>query len=145
MSETVNYPGAKAIKIAPDMSEEALEVVVELAITYDFSSIVSGNTRKGSSVIDDIKRLSVDQGGMAGAVLLNSGMEQVSTLRKIIDRTCGYSTNRIRLIGCGGVMSAGDVAAYLTAGADITQCATYFSQYGENGIRDLISELASIE
>ena len=145
MSETTNYPGAKAIKIAPDMSKEALEAVVELAITYDFSSIVSGNTLKGDATIGDVKRLSVDQGGMAGAILLDPGLEQVRTLHRISDDACVHSKRHIRLIGCGGVMSAADVAAYITAGADITQCATYFSEYGENGIRDLICELASME
>lgn len=138
MSEAVDYRGAKAIKIAPDMSREMLEKVVELAARYRFTSIVSGNTRKSSSIIGDVKRLSVDQGGMAGAVLLESGLQQIRTLKEII--MSGTAPDDIRLIACGGVMSASDYQAYLEAGADAVQCATYFSQFRENGIRDLMTE-----
>jgi dihydroorotate dehydrogenase len=138
MSEASDYPGAKAIKIAPGMSEEDLATVVKLAVAYKFSSIVSGNTRKASSVIDGTQRLSVDQGGMAGATLLEDGLEQVRTLNKIISN--GGTPDHIRLIACGGVMSANDMQAYLDAGAEVVQCATYFAQYGEKGIRDLMTD-----
>lgn len=138
MSEASDYRGAKAIKIAPDMSREMLERVVELAARYRFTSIVSGNTRKSSSTIGDVKRLSVDQGGLAGAVLLENGLQQIRILNEIIGD--GAAPDDIRLIACGGVMSASDYQAYLDAGADAVQCATYFSQYGEVGIRDLMTE-----
>lgn len=145
MAEAGGYTGRKAIKIAPDMTVEALREVVKLARKHGFSSIVSGNTRKSSSTIDGTKRLSVDQGGMAGAVLLDAGLAQVRTLRQIITEHTRSSDPHLRLIGCGGVMSAHDLAAYLTAGADVVQCVTYFAEYGEKGIQDLMSVFASVD
>lgn len=143
MSEASDYPGAKAIKIAPGMTKEDLAAVVNLSVAYNFSSIVSGNTRRASSIIDGVKRLSVDQGGMAGATLLEGGLEQVRILNEIIGD--GGVPDHIRLIACGGVMSANDMQSYLDAGADAVQCATYFAQFGEKGIQDLMTSWVSAE
>lgn len=143
MSEASDYPGAKAIKIAPGMTKEDLAAVVNLSVAYNFSSIVSGNTRRESSVIDGVKRLSVDQGGMAGATLLEGGLKQVHILNELIGD--GGVPDHIRLIACGGVMSANDMQTYLDAGADAVQCATYFAQYGEKGVQDLMTSWVSAE
>jgi dihydroorotate dehydrogenase len=145
MAEAKCYRGAKAIKIAPDMTVEQLKAVVALANKHGFTSIVSGNTRKSSSVIDDVQRLSVEQGGLAGAALLKAGLSQVITLRKLINDNWRQTGDKFRLIGCGGVMSASDLAAYLAAGANTVQCVTYFAEYGEKGIQDLISLFASVD
>jgi dihydroorotate dehydrogenase len=142
MAESVLYNYPKAIKIAPSMDVGALEAVVELALRYDFTSIVSGNTMKQSSVIDGVKRLSVDHGGLAGATLLAGGISQISTLSKILNCYDMDPNVRVRLIGCGGVMSSDDIQAYLKAGADAVQCATYFAEYGSKGLQDLITSFA---
>jgi dihydroorotate dehydrogenase len=145
MAEAKGYHGRKAIKIAPDMSREQLETVVRLAHKYDFSTIVSGNTRKSSSSIGGVQRLSVEHGGMAGAVLLEAGLAQVRTLREITIDLWRRTGSRLSLIGCGGIMSAADLAAYLAAGADVVQCVTYFAEYKEKGIQDLIGVFVSVD
>lgn len=139
MKEGSLYTGRKAIKIAPYMNPESLFKCVVNATMFGFDTIVSGNTLKQSSIIGGVQRLSVDQGGMAGTPLLKSGVEQVSYLKALTNRI--VETQRPNITGCGGIMNAPSARKYLDAGADTGQVATYYMQYGVNGVRDLVSEL----
>lgn len=139
MSEVGKKPPAKmAIKIAPDMKEGQLSHVVELAQKFNFTSIVSGNARRGSSVIGGVQRLSVESGGIGGSLLFKDSLEQVRILRRLLDAS--LSGKNIRLIGCGGIMNGMNIRSYLNAGADLIQIATYFMQYETAGVRDLLQE-----
>ncbi len=123
------------LKIAPDTSEEVLGEIVSLCSDFDISAIVSGNTRRSSSMIDGEQRLSVDQGGLAGLQLLESAVAQVKTLRRLVDLT---EYRKPAIIGCGGIMSAPALSEYQKAGADEVQIATLFYQFGVDAIQDLL-------
>lgn len=45
------------------------------------------------------------------------------------------------LAGTGGVEGAGDIAAYLLAGADVVQCASVFLRHGRDHARQLLADL----
>ncbi len=132
-------PCPMAIKIAPQMSREELQNVVDLAIRFGFDTIVSGNTIPSSSVIDGEQRLSVARGGLAGAVLLDDALAQAHLLRTLIDAS-GTTHPKPMLIGCGGIMSAEDAKRYFPA-TPIVQTATYYNQFGVKGMRDMVQEL----
>ncbi len=143
MEETLREPPcAMAIKIAPKMKRPSLNVVVDLSIKHGFTSIVSGNTLLASSVIDGKERLSRPFGGIGGAILLPDAVQQVNILRDIIGVRDKFLTMKPSLIACGGVMSADDARQHWNAGADgPIQVATFFAEYGEKGIRDLVQQL----
>lgn len=142
MAEAQDFPGIKAIKIAPRMSNESLRSVVELVQQCKFGAIVSGNTLLSDSTIGGIQRLSVPKGGMGGAILLEDSIQQVMMLRAICDGKKIMSPE-LTLIGCGGIMTEHDVRRFLKADADGgVQVATYFNEFGIKGIRDLASVFA---
>lgn len=127
-----------ALKIAPDTVQSTLEEIVKQCVRSAVAYIVSSNTRRGSSLIDGVQRLSVPQGGIAGAPLLQDGVAQIATLRSIID---GVGSPRSpKLIGCGGIMDAEALHAYLKAGADEIQVATLYYQYQVDGVQDLLTQ-----
>jgi dihydroorotate dehydrogenase len=136
MKESDVYPGPKAIKIAPLMSNESLTATVELAVKYHFTSIVSGNTLLRNAE----GKLGSPTGGMGGEPLFDHALAQVVRLRSLID-ALPDSALKPDIIACGGAMSASNVTAYLEAGAAFVQVATYYHQYGAKGVRDLVAEL----
>lgn len=137
LEEAADYPGGKALKIAPDTERTKLECLVELCVAYNINTIVSGNTRKRSAIIDGRQVLSVEAGGHSGLPLLADTMRQVQELRSIIQT----SGEQLRIIACGGVLS-GDSAATLLEqrGADEVQVATLFWLFGEDAVAKLVTE-----
>ncbi|MEX0930846.1 MAG: hypothetical protein WDZ68_00980, partial [Candidatus Paceibacterota bacterium] len=118
-----------------------LEAIVALCVRYGVNTIVSANTRRHSSIIDGVQRLSVDQGGLAGLPLLESGITQVKTLRQIM---LARRIHDLKIIASGGILSAEAADAYQQeAGADEGQVATLFHQFGARGLQDLLVEMHS--
>ena len=136
MAETENFQLQKAIKIAPSMKESSLNSVMELCTQFRFSTIVSGNTLLGNSTIDGEQRLSVDKGGQAGTILLDIGVSQIKHLAPLCRE------QHIKLIACGGVLSAEAFIEYDNVGADEVQIATGFMQYGPKIFQDIYTALA---
>lgn len=138
LEETKGSAIPKALKIAPDTTEETLRAIVELCIKYGIDYIVSGNTRRQSSLFNGQQKLSVTHGGAAGAPLLESGVAQVAQLKLIIREFPVIL--RPAIIGCGGIMNASALRAYKDAGAIEAQVATLYYQYGVRGVQDLLTE-----
>jgi dihydroorotate dehydrogenase len=136
LAETIGLTLPKALKIAPETPKETLEEIVKLCAQYHIQTIVSGNTKRGSSVIRGAQRLSVDQGGRAGNCLLVPGLRQVEALLRLCAKQ--HVTAGVRIIGCGGVMNASAAHRYADAGADAVQVGTLFYQFGQRGIGDLL-------
>lgn len=123
-----------ALKIAPDTPDETLATIVDLCLEFKVGAIVSGNTRLTSSTIDSVQRLSVETCGQAGGVLFEAALDQLQRLRRIVnEKQAG-----LRLVACGGVMHPANVMAYEELGADEIQLATYYQEFGFQGLRDMM-------
>lgn len=128
------------LKIAPETPHDTLDDIVTICLKAELGGIVSGNTKRGSSIIDGKQRLSVDSGGHAGLPLLEPAVRQAEKLREIIDYL--DARDRLRIIGCGGVMNADGLRQYQQIeGTDEVQIATLFYQFGARGVQDLLTEL----
>jgi dihydroorotate dehydrogenase len=125
-----------SFKIAPDTEEGTLEKIVQLCSDYDIARIVSGNTRRGSAEIDGIQQLSVSHGGWAGAVLLESALEQVKKLRRMVEE---LPYRKPTITGCGGILLPEAMKQYQDAGADDAQVATLYWISQTKGIEGLIT------
>jgi dihydroorotate dehydrogenase len=128
----------RAIKIAPKTETKTLRVIVRLCLLYEVDYIISGNTDFGSSVIDDVQRISQPTGGHAGLPLLDSAVEQAGKLRMIIDKL--GASDQLRVVGCGGIMNAEGLRRYQSKGVRENQVATLYWQFGVRGIQDLLTE-----
>jgi dihydroorotate dehydrogenase len=113
------------VKIAPDLADEDVLAVADLALAVGLDGIVATNTtisREGlSSAAADVD--AAGAGGLSGAPLRERADDVVRLLR---DRVGPDLT----LIGVGGISTPADAQARLDAGADLLQGYTAFVYEG---------------
>lgn len=122
--QEVNHKGhgkAKPIllKVAPDLTFEALEDIVELIPKLEIAGIVATNTTITRPKSDQPKLMKVyaESGGLSGKPLRERSTEVIKFLYQ---RTEG----EIPIIGSGGVFSAEDAWEKITHGASLLQIFT---------------------
>ncbi|WP_125777375.1 quinone-dependent dihydroorotate dehydrogenase [Antribacter gilvus] len=102
------------VKIAPDLADDDVDEVADLALELGLDGVVAVNTTIGHDR---------GEGGLSGPVLRARGLQVVSRLRARLGEGAV-------IIGVGGITTADDVRAYLRAGADLTQGYTSFIYEG---------------
>jgi dihydroorotate dehydrogenase len=119
-------PKRLLLKIAPDLTDEQLNDVVELAIEIKLDGIVATNTTISREKLGDESRQlaqEIGAGGLSGAPLKNRSTEVV---RYIYNRTGGS----IPIIASGGIFTAEDAREKFEAGATLVQVWTGFIYQG---------------
>jgi dihydroorotate dehydrogenase len=114
------------IKIAPDLTDEAIEEIAELALRIDLDGIVAVNTTTDTGVATHSQAELAAQahgGGLSGAPLKGRAVE---VLRLLQTRTQGTLT----LISVGGVETPEDAWQRILAGASLVQAYTGFVYAG---------------
>jgi dihydroorotate dehydrogenase len=113
------------VKIAPDLSDDDVLAVADLALAIGLDGIVATNTtirRDGLvSPADAVERAGA--GGLSGEPLRARALEVVRLLR-------GRVGDRLTLVGVGGIATADDARERLAAGADLLQAYTAFIYEG---------------
>ncbi|MFL6157097.1 MAG: quinone-dependent dihydroorotate dehydrogenase [Marmoricola sp.] len=113
------------VKIAPDLSDEDVLAVADLATAIGLDGIVATNTtidRSGlSSSADQVERAGA--GGLSGEPLRKRSL---AVLRLLRSQVGGDMT----LIGVGGIAGVEDAVERLAAGADLLQAYTAFIYEG---------------
>ncbi len=110
------------VKIAPDLPDDAVDAIADVALDLGLDGISATNTtvaRPGSLRTDRATVDAAGPGGLSGPVLRERALEVLARLR---DRTQG----KVALIGVGGVSTPDDVRERLAAGADLVQAYTGF-------------------
>jgi dihydroorotate dehydrogenase len=110
---------AVLIKVAPDLTFEALDEIVELAIARNLSGIVATNTTVSRPETGDptLRAIYSETGGLSGRPLRDRSTEMI---RHIYKQTRG----RLPIIGVGGIFNADDAWEKMTAGASLIQIYT---------------------
>ncbi|MBO0819412.1 MAG: quinone-dependent dihydroorotate dehydrogenase [Nocardiopsaceae bacterium] len=108
------------VKIAPDLADDDVDAVADLALGLELDGIVATNTTiSRDGLADRSAARKVGPGGLSGAPLRGRAVE---VLRRIRARTGDNMT----LIGAGGIGSVQDAAQRLDAGATLLQAYTAF-------------------
>ncbi len=115
------------VKIAPDLSDEDVDAVADLALELGLAGVVAVNT----TIAHDY-----GAGGLSGPPLRARGVEVVRRLR-------GRLGPDPVIIGVGGVTTADDARAYLAAGATLLQAYTAFIYRGPAWVGRLNRELSA--
>jgi dihydroorotate dehydrogenase len=128
------------VKISPDMSDEDVDAVADLALELGLAGIVATNTtlrRDGlNTPADEVARTAWREGGgVSGAPLKARSLEVLRRLRARVGE-------RLVLISVGGIESADDVWERVLAGATLVQVYTGFIYGGPGWPRALNLELA---
>jgi dihydroorotate dehydrogenase len=113
------------VKIAPDLADEDVDAVADLAVELGLDGIIATNTtiaREGLGLSSDTS-LVKETGGLSGAPLKERSLE---VLRRLYARV----GDRITLVGVGGVEDAEDAWQRILAGATLVQGYSAFIYQG---------------
>jgi dihydroorotate dehydrogenase len=109
------------VKIAPDLADEDIDAVADLALRTGLDGIVATNTtisRDGLHSTPDTVA-GAGAGGLSGAPLADRSLAVLRRLRERLG-------DELVIVSVGGVESAEDVAERLAAGATLVQAYTAF-------------------
>jgi dihydroorotate dehydrogenase len=127
------------VKIAPDLSDEDVLAVADLAESIELDGVVATNTTISrenlASDPRDVERIGA--GGLSGAPLRERSLEVLRLLRGRLDRST-------TVVSVGGIGNAADAAERLAAGADLLQAYTAFVYEGALWPSRVQRELASL-
>lgn len=127
------------VKIAPDLADEDVDAVADLALELGLDGIIATNTtiaRDGLGLRSDVA-LVKETGGLSGAPLKERSLE---VLRRLYARV----GDRITLVGVGGVETAEDVWQRILAGATLVQGYSAFIYQGPLWCRTVHRDLAAL-
>lgn len=110
------------VKIAPDLSEAALDEVLEVCLDSAVAGLIATNTTLArDGVSPDEAARARETGGLSGAPLTQRARDVVGYLASASD---------LPVIGVGGIVTADDALAMLDAGARLLQVYTGFIYSG---------------
>ena len=124
------------VKVAPDLSFEVLDEILELAGPRAIAGIVATNTTIERPQVTDphLQRVYAETGGLSGRPLAARSTE---VIRHVYRQTKGT----LPIIGVGGIFSADDAWEKITAGASLIQIYTAMVFEGPGVVRDIVSDL----
>ena len=114
------------LKISPDLSKEALEEIVELALEIDLDGIVAANTTLDRNILSEHSKKLCESYGNGGL----SGLPLASKTTGIINQISSITSNKIPIIGSGGIFDSESAVEKMNAGASLIQVWTGFIYVG---------------
>jgi dihydroorotate dehydrogenase len=135
-SHRAPFPKPLLVKVAPDLSFEALDEILELAGPRKLAGIVATNTTtaRPPAIDPSLQRVYAETGGLSGRPLRCRSTE---VIRHLYRQTHG----RLPIIGVGGVFNAADAWEKITAGASLIQVYTGLVYEGPAMVREIVSGL----
>jgi dihydroorotate dehydrogenase len=128
------------LKIAPDLTEEQIDDVIELSLEIKLDGLVSCNTTiSRNGLATNIERIeNIGLGGLSGLPLKNRSTELVQYISK--------QTNRqIPIIASGGIFNGIDAEEKINAGASLIQVWTGFIYEGPSIVKNINQHLISVQ
>lgn len=113
------------VKIAPDLTDDAVRDIAALAESEHLAGIIATNTTLDHS---SVPKESDQQGGLSGGPLRQRSTEVLRILR---------SATKLPIIASGGIMDAASAHEKLDAGANLVQIYTGFVYNGPDLIRKI--------
>nr|WP_042185761.1 quinone-dependent dihydroorotate dehydrogenase [Kibdelosporangium sp. MJ126-NF4]CEL16869.1 Dihydroorotate dehydrogenase [Kibdelosporangium sp. MJ126-NF4]CTQ91903.1 Dihydroorotate dehydrogenase (EC 1.3.3.1) [Kibdelosporangium sp. MJ126-NF4] len=122
-------PRPLLVKIAPDLTDEAIAEVLEVCDEHDISGVIATNTtlgRDGLAPAD--QHLAGEAGGLSGRPLTARARDVVAFVSK-------QTGGQLPIIGVGGILDTDDATRMFDAGASLVQLYTGFIYRGPGLVR----------
>ncbi|MDP5274559.1 quinone-dependent dihydroorotate dehydrogenase [Chengkuizengella axinellae] len=123
------------VKIAPDLSDQELEMTIKSIVNHHISGVIATNTtvsREGLS-----HPHAKETGGLSGKNLLHPSTEIIRKIYKI-------SEGKIPIIGSGGIFTAEDAYEKIRAGASLVEIYTSLIYKGPSVVREINAGLLNL-
>ncbi len=124
------------LKISPDVPNEHLDKILELALSSGLDGIIATNTtnsREGLTVGDE-RICAIGNGGLSGLPLYEKSLARV---KYIYQKTNGI----LPIIGVGGIMTPEQAKEMLDSGASLIQLYTGFIYNGPGLVKKILKHL----
>ena len=118
------------LKIAPDLTNEQLDDVIEIVLETQLAGVIATNTTLSREGLLSSETLRSEMGGLSGKPLTARSTEVIRYLHQ-------KSKGQFPIVGVGGIHSAEDAVEKLKAGASLVQIYTGFIYEGPGLIRDI--------
>ena len=124
------------VKVAPDLSFDALDEILALAGPRRLAGIVATNTTLARPTTSDprLQRIYAESGGLSGRPLRERSTEVIRHLHR-------QTRGALPIIGVGGVFDAADAWEKITAGASLVQVYSGLVYEGPSLVRDIVHGL----
>lgn len=118
------------VKIAPDLTTEQIEDIIDIIISTDITGVVATNTTiDRTKLISNVENLGA--GGISGMPVRERSTAVIAQLR------AGLPQDKV-IIGVGGIFTRKDAEEKINAGADLVQLYTGFIYEGPSIIAQMV-------
>ncbi|HEV7246269.1 MAG TPA: quinone-dependent dihydroorotate dehydrogenase [Shinella sp.] len=124
------------LKIAPDLTEEGLDDIAEVALAHPLDGLIVSNTTLSRAGLRDTRQAG-EAGGLSGKPLFEKSTTVLAKMRRRIGKN-------LPLIGVGGVSSAETTAEKIRAGADLVQLYSCMVYAGPGLAGEIVGGLSRI-
>lgn len=139
MNRARSKPLPLLLKIAPDLTDEALEDIATIAKEVHLDGVIATNTSsgRGGLTLDAEQVEKIGAGGLSGVPVRQRSTEVISFLYKRFGKG-------IPIIGVGGIFSGQDAYEKIRAGASLVQIWTGLIYEGPGLVKKINKKLAEL-
>ncbi len=119
------------LKIAPDLTDEAVDAAVDVAIACGLDALVATNTTLQRPFFHP---LSGEAGGLSGAPVKRRSTQ-------VVARAFRRAAGRLPIVGVGGIFTGADAWEKIRAGASLVQLYTGFIYGGPGTVKAVLDGL----
>ncbi len=124
------------LKIAPDLTEEGLDDIAEVALAHPLDGLIVSNTTLSRAGLRDTRQ-ATEAGGLSGKPLVEKSTAVLAKMRRRVGKN-------LPLIGVGGISSAETAAEKIRAGADLVQLYSCMIYAGPGLAGEIVGGLSRI-
>ena len=125
-----------AVKIAPDMDEEAIHQVADTLIRTGVDGVVATNTTVSREGVKHLPH-GMEQGGLSGLPMLDMATETQRLMVQALD-------GKLPVMGVGGILTGQHAAEKILSGAELVQIYTGFIYRGPKLIAECVEAIRNI-
>lgn len=126
-----------AVKIAPDMDDEAIAQVAQTLLAQNMDGVIATNTTIGREGVEEYET-SKEGGGLSGAPVRDKSTRVIRALYSELGE-------KLPIIGVGGILDGDNAAEKITAGAKLIQVYSGFIYRGPALIREAAASIALLQ
>jgi dihydroorotate dehydrogenase len=126
------------LKIAPDLTNEQVQDVIDLAMEIRLDGLVAANTSISRNTLSDagkIRAAEIGAGGLSGKPIRARATE-------IVQMICDKTNGEVPVIASGGIFTAADALEKIKAGASLVQVWTGFIYEGPSIVKNITRGVA---
>ena len=123
-----------AVKIAPDLTDEAVRGVARLLVEHHLEGVIATNTTIARDAVAGLRHAD-ETGGLSGAPVRERSNAVIRVLAAALD-------GALPIIGVGGILSGDDARAKIAAGASLVQLYTGLIYRGPALVAECVKALA---